>query len=131
MSKQQKSTTEAVKTTSATTTSSAPKFTIKKEVTLPIRKLTIDEPAYLKVTSKIVQGKKIKDEEEAAHIMNVIDLETGASGQVVVPSVLMGIFEDNYENQTYVGVCFQIIKGRKPSGKRYHTFTVCEVEVGE
>jgi hypothetical protein len=120
------------------------KVVVKKEVTLPVRQLSIEKPAYLKITDNIRLTKSVDEktgEEKDLPILTCIDLETEKSCHVVVPSVLYGIFQDNYpipqvdgestaEDATapYVGKAFQIIKGRKPSGKRYHTFTVCEIE---
>lgn len=126
------------------------KFNIVKEVTLPVRQLAIEKAAYLQFTAPIRMADSVDEstgEQKDLPIMNCIDLETDKSCQIVVPSVLHGIITDNYPQPTkivdgeevvdrdaqplYVGKAFQIIKGRKPSGKRYHTFTLCEVEVEE
>lgn len=107
------------------------KFTVKKAVTLPIRKLAINEAAYLRITDPIFTGKQLADQKEPASLANCIDLETGEQCQIVVPQVLHGILDDNYADNSYVGVNFQVIKGKMPSGKKYHPFTVCEVEVEE
>lgn len=133
------------------------KFKVVKEVVLPVRQLAIDAPAYLQFTApmKIVDSvDESTGETKDLPIMNCIDLETQQSCQVVVPSVLFGILTDTYPVESnevettdeagntvkrkipvdgavpaYVGKNFEIIKGRKPSGKRYHTFQVKEIEV--
>ena len=118
------------------TESKKPAFTPKivKNITLPLIKPQLDVPFYIKVTSPVFEGKKIegtgdKAKMEPASLVNCIDLETGAESQVIVPAVLAGIFEDEYDGDSYVGKGFMITKHPKASGKRYHPFSVAEIEV--
>lgn len=109
------------------------KFKVTKRITLPLIKPALDVPIYVKILDPIFQGKKIENgaskDMEAAMLANVVNLETGENAQIIVPSVLQGIFKDEYEKDSYVGKNFQIIKHPKGSGKRYHPFTVAEIEV--
>lgn len=115
-------------------TNNAPTFKVKKNITLPLIKPQLDVPVYVKVTSAVFEGKKIegtgdKAKMEPAHLFNCINLETGEEAQMIAPAVLMGIFTDEYENDAYVGKGFRIIKHPKASGKRYHAFSVAELDL--
>jgi len=105
-------------------------FTRTKEITLPIMKIACDKSYYIQPTAAMFLGKKLDGDDEAATLLNCTNLETGESVQIVVPSVLKSILEESYKEDSYVGVNMEFIKGQKPSGKRYHPFTVCEVSVG-
>ena len=106
---------------------------IVKNITLPLIKQAIDKPIYIKVTSAMFTGKKIESGDKAkmepATLINCIDLETGAESQLIVPAVLHSIFDDEYDNDAYVGKGFMITKHEKKSGKKYHPFSVAEIEV--
>lgn len=106
---------------------------IVKNITLPLIKPQLDKPFYIKVTSPMFEGKKIESGDKAsmepATLVNCIDLETGAESQLIVPSVLHGIFDDEYKDDSYVDKGFMITKHPKVSGKRYHAFSVAEIEV--
>lgn len=109
------------------------KFTVKKRVTLPLIKPKLDVPVFIKINEPVFVGKKLESgaskDMEAATLANVTDLETGEEAQIIVPSVLAGIFKDEYADDAYVGLSFQLTKHPKVSGKRYHNFTVVEIEV--
>lgn len=112
----------------------APKFKVKRNITLPLIKPSIDVPVYIKVTNAVFVGKAIQKagdgkDMEPAKLVNCINLETGEEAQIIVPSVLNGIFEDEYPDASYVDKGFQITKHAKASGKRYHAFSVAELEL--
>lgn len=115
------------------TTTKAPQFKVKRNITLPLLKPAIDVPVYIKVTSPIFTGKAVQkagdSPMEPAKLVNCIDLETGEEAQIIVPAVLSGIFEDEFPENAYVGKGFQITKHAKVSGKRYHPFSVAELEL--
>jgi hypothetical protein len=110
---------------------------IIKQVTLPLIKPQIDEPVYIKVTKPMYVGKDVSAREktpgakkkEPATLIDCINIETGEEAQLIVPSVLKGIFEDEYPNGSYVGKGFQIVKKPKREGKDYFPFLVAEIEV--
>lgn len=115
-------------------TDKKPAFKVKRNITLPLIKPQLDTPVYLKVTSAIFQGKKIegtgdKAKMEPADLVNCINLESGEEAQIIVPSVLKGIFHDEFPDDSYVGKGFMITKHPKASGKRYHPFSVAELEL--
>ena len=110
------------------------KFRVKRQVTLPLLKPEVDKPIFIKITSDIFLGKEIKGSGEKAtmepaHLVNCINLETGEECQLIVAAVLMGIFEDEYAGNSYVGCSFRIVKGAKKDGKRYHPYSISEIEV--
>jgi len=128
---------------------------IIKHVTLPLIKPIINVPVYIKVTGTMFIGKDIsarvkKGEAEEkkkapATLMNCINLETGEESQIIVPSVLKGILEDDYTEhnpdgsikkddagnpvQSYVGKGFSVTKQEKREGKDYFPFSVAEIAV--
>lgn len=116
------------------------KFTRKRAVTLPTFKVEVDKTLYLMVNSAMYLGKeqKAKAGEEAkkgaakmdqpATILPVTDVETGEQGQIIVNAVLKGILDETYPDESYVGKSFEITKHDKKAGKRYHTFSVFEID---
>lgn len=125
------------------------KPTIKKHVTLPLIKPQIGQPIYIKIIGEMYVGKDIskksrdpsKTDMAPATLVNCVNLETGEESQIIVPSVLKGILEDEYcvfsgegeerklVEQDYVGRCFMLTKQPKPDDKkRYFPFTVAEIE---
>jgi hypothetical protein len=108
-------------------------FKIKRVITVPLLKPQLDIPFYIKVTGEVFVGKEIQSEKtkdmEAANLVNCINLATGEAMQLIVPAVLSGIFEDEYTGGKYVGLGFMITKHPKASGKRYHPFSVAELEL--
>ncbi len=123
---------------SAATDTPAPtklKFKRTKRVTLPIVKLTADVPRYLKFTDKIYLGKEIKEKlkegekkKAPAHLVNVIDLESGEEGVIVLNKVLMSTLLEEYPDDSYIGKSFEITKLAKNPGKDYHPFSIIEGE---
>lgn len=132
------------------TTGFVPK--VKKLITLPLIKPKIDEPVYVKILEPMMIGKQI-GEKDAAILCNVVDLTTGETAQIIIPSVVQGIFHDSYgapkygtkgkgqpveqleppregqEPDSYVGRGFQFTKHQKASGKAYNPYTVAELEL--
>lgn len=115
------------------TTQKAPAFKVKKNLTLPLLKPQLDTPFYITIDEAIFEGKKIdsgaQKDMEAAHLANVTNLETGEKMQIIVPAVLLSILNESYADNAYVGKGFQITKHPKASGKRYHAFSVAELEL--
>lgn len=141
------------KKTETQTETKAPKFTVKKRLTLPLLKPQIDVPVFVKIMEPLKVGKKVDKQKAEAIIANVVNLETGEEAQFLVPAVIQGILHDEYgaplygqesptdpvhiieeahkdqEPNNYVGKCFQVIKHAKASGKQYNPYTLAEVEV--
>ena len=114
-----------------------PKFKYNKvrAVTLPLYKPTIDQEFYVRFNEVIVQAKDSRTDEEKASgqneppmLANVTVLDTGEEMQLIIPAVLQAELSDNYENDGYVGKCFALTKLKKKDGKRYHNFSVIEIE---
>ena len=104
-----------------------------KSVTLPLLKQADDVPYYIAVQTAITKGKEIKQKKgetimEPAQIMRVVNLETGQECEMIANSVLQSTFEENYPGQKYVGKAFEVIRHAKQQGKRYHTYSVSEIE---
>lgn len=111
----------------------APRFARKKLVTVPLLKMGLDQPYFVTITAPIYKGKEIKSGEhkdmEAAMLAPAVNLDTGEICEFIVPSVLGSIFKEEYPNDSYVGLSFEIIKRPKGTGKRYHAFFVAEISV--
>lgn len=104
-------------------------FKRTKVITVPLLKPAIDVPVYIRADAPIYVGKKIDDKMEAAHLLNCTNLESGEMNQLIIPAVLLSLFSETYENDSYVGKCFEVTKHPKPSGKGYHPFSLNEIEV--
>ena len=128
------------------------KFKVKRNITLPLVKPQIDQPVYVKITDPMKIGKQVGDM-DAAMICNCIDLQTGEAAQIILPSVLQGIFHDDFgaplygakekgepttmlepphDDQiadAYVGLGFMITKHTKASGKKYNPYSVAELDL--
>jgi hypothetical protein len=109
------------------------KFRRLKQVTFPTLKVNGETPYYFKFTSPIQDGRaQTKAGEDGkpmkpARVALVVDMDTGQSGQIIVPAVLERIMQDNYPGDSYVGKGFEIVKHLPANGKRYSTFDVNEV----
>lgn len=113
--------------------SEAPKFKLLKRVTVELFKWQAGIVYYYKITGAIFQGKPINDKssakkKEPAFLMDVIDLSSGAVGQVIVAAVLKSTLLEEYPDNAYVGKSFAI-KQRKIPGKDYNGFDIAEIEV--
>jgi hypothetical protein len=135
-----------------TTQNSVPTFKVKRAITLPLVKPQIDTPIYVKIVAAMSIGKVIGDK-DAAILCNVVNLETGEEAQLIIPSVLQGIFHDDFgaplygtkekggktvelegrakeaTPDSYVNLGFMITKHAKASGKQYNPYSVSELEL--
>lgn len=96
-----------------------------KSVTRNLFKLSNNNEYYFKFQEPIFLGKKIGDK-DPAHLANVINLETGEEGQIILGAVLVGILNENYPDDAYVSRCFEIVKFRD-AASAYNTYNVSEV----
>lgn len=119
------------------------KFTRKKALTLPTLKMVIDTPIYVKIndikhkesldekTGKIKVNKDT-GEPELLPVASVVNLETGELNELVMGSVLIKNIQEAFPTESDVfGKCFEITKHNKKTGKRYHTYTIFEIEENE
>lgn len=122
---------------SRSSTTSAPiaggKYERKRAVTLPVFKVEEEKSLYLHVNAAMYIGKEQKAQPgkkqmEPATIMPVTNIETGEQGQIIVNAALKSILDESYPNASYVDKKFEVIKHAKKDGKRYHTFSVFEIE---
>ena len=94
---------------------------IKRHVTLPLFKMVKDKPLYVKFDTAMFEGRKIDDQKDAATLINVTNLESGEVGQIIVPAVLKSTIAENYEGETYKGLCFMItFVPKDQTGKKYN-----------
>lgn len=104
-----------------------------KAVTRNTLKLVVDQPAYVRITSLIEEGKEIKgtDKEakmQPARVCEIINLVDGTEMQLVCGAIVESNLNEAYEDDAYVGKCFEIVKRPKASGKRYFPYDITEIE---
>jgi hypothetical protein len=114
------------------------KYTRTRSVTLPVFKVEVEVPLYLMVNGPMFIGKPVEAKTgadgkkgvpmEPATIMPVTNIETGEVGQIIVNAALKSILDETYPKDSYVEKSFEIVKHEKRAGKRYHTFSVFEIE---
>lgn len=106
----------------------------KKPVTLPVLKMTEDQPVYVKITSAFRDGrasnKPGKDGEvmKPARICDVVDLESNEPAQMIAGKVLESNLVETYPGEAYVGKSFEIIQRAKADKQRYRLYTVSELQ---
>lgn len=108
-------------------------FKRKKVLTRPVLKLVQDEPVYVKLLGAMHLGKELKEKgddkkKEPATLIDVINLVTGEEAQIIASAVIKSVLEDNYPNNTYVGLCFEMTKRARQQGKQYNPIHIEEIE---
>lgn len=110
-------------------------FKTKRMVTLPtlsmktagssyaVRILDAMRVSALKNTKKVA-GKEM----EPATVCSAINLETGEQVNMILPAVVKGNLEEQYEDDSYVGKCFLMTNNGKREGKKYNDFSIIEIE---
>lgn len=130
---------ETVDTAAQGGTASAPasaptlKFKVKKNVTLPLFKFGAN-PRYFRLDGEIFIGKDVnegagKTKKEPPHMIRVTDLENGEKGEIIVGAVLLGILNENYPENGYVGKTLEIKKISPEGSRKYSLWNVTEIEV--
>lgn len=109
------------------------KFKVKKHVTLPLFKWENNTPYYYRFDTAIAQGKPIKEKageskKEPAYLAQVTNLQNGEQGEIILGTVLRGILDDDYPEESYVGKCFELVQ-KRITGKNYNSYGVTEIEV--
>lgn len=107
---------------------------VKRKLILPVLKMEQNKPIYIKVEDKVYVGKNINgtkadQKEKPADLCHVTDLETGEMMLIIVPAVVLSVWNEEYPNAGYVGLGFAITKGEKAKEKRYFQYTVDELEL--
>lgn len=111
-------------------------FKVKKNLTLPLIKLQLDVPVYIKFLTEMYVGKEVKGKGEKAKmepaiLADVINLITGEESQIIINSVVKANLteHEDYRDGKYVGKCFMLVKHDKREGKQYNDFSIQEIEV--
>lgn len=111
------------------------KFTVKRQVTLPLLKQIDGQVVTIKITSAIYVGKQITDaknpdkaKEKPADLVHVVELISGRPMVYIIGAVVKGNLQEQYPKDTYVGKCFAINKRPGPTGKRYKDYEILEIE---
>ena len=119
----------------AMTLPSGVSVSVARRVTLPVLSMKkVGEPIYFRVETAMKIGKEIKSKDgkpamEPAHICEVTDLATNRRCQLIVSAVLLGVFNDEYPKDAYVGKSFAVNNMGKRDGKRHNDIEVVELAV--
>lgn len=107
----------------------APKFKVKRRVTVPLVKLNPKEPLAVRFTGD-TKTMQIGEGKEAALVARAVDLSNGAEVDVIVSTVLKSTIDREYGG---------FVKGKalppllletsRREGKKYNDVTVSELEV--
>jgi len=108
----------------------------KKLLTRPVFKWTVGKTLHCRIESAMHVGKEIKSrnatetdkKKEPATLCNVTDLSSGELGQFIANTVIKSTLDENYPNDTYVGLCFSITKQARQEGKQYDKFSIEEID---
>jgi hypothetical protein len=110
-------------------------FKRRAAVNLPVLKLDVDKPVFVHVTGEIVCKKTEQKADDGSvslkdiFLVPVVNMETGELMQFVAGSnVLSTLREYKGGNNNYVGLAFEITKLPKAPGKKWHPYSVFEVE---
>ena len=108
-------------------------YNVSKVVTKSLFKFVTGETVYARIEGPIYEGKEIKSDSNmgVAHLCDVVNLETGESGEIIVSTVLGNILNDEYPEAAYVGKCFAMTKGVEKEGRggqKYSPYLVQELE---
>lgn len=112
------------------------KFKKKRAITLSTIKFEAEKPVYVRITEAMHEGKvrlargktASDDDKKPPTLCRVTELTTGEETQIILAAVLKTELEEAYPNETYVGLCFEIIKQKRKEGKRYDPYSITEVE---
>jgi len=112
----------------------AMRFKRTRIIAQPLWKWLPDEPKFMEIKQAIFLGKDIKQVKggkkmEPAHLMGVVNMETGENMQVIVGTVLKSTLEEDFPDETYVGKCFEIIQNK--GTRAYKTYSIYEIEMIE
>jgi len=108
----------------------------KKLLTRPVFKWVVGMTLYCKIENAMHIGKEIKarnadpdaKKKEPATLCNVINLATGEPGQIIANTIIKSTLDEEYPNDSYVGLCFSITKQARQEGKQYDKFAIEEIE---
>ncbi len=115
---------------------------VVKQVTVPLHKLKVGDVIYVKVMKAIELAKEMRnkkpgdEDKKPPHLMQIIDLQTGALENIIIGMTLVDEFNDSYPGESYVGRGFKIaVLEQKQTtgggGKRYNTYAITEIEIPE
>ena len=125
---------EATETQTAVEVKPAFNFKKTKLITIPLLKLELDVPVYVKLTGEMFVGKEVKGTGEKAKmepaiLCHCINLENGEQMQLIINAVVKANLIEAYPENGYVGKSFELIKHTKREGKQYNDFSIAEIEV--
>lgn len=105
---------------------------VKKVLQLPVlSNKAVGVPLFMRIEEAVRHTPgKTKDGKEIlapATVTTVTNLEDGRRYTFLVPTVVQGIFDDEYPNSSYVGKCFSMINMGKREGKRHKDMQVVEI----
>jgi hypothetical protein len=109
-------------------------FTKVRSITRPQIKIVDEVEYYFRFDSAMYLGKEIVATEgrkpmEAPTLINVVQLDTGEEGVVILHKIVSDTLKEKYPNDGYVGKCFAITI-HKLQTKRYKAASITEIAIG-
>jgi len=104
---------------------------VKKVITLPLLKFVTNKAIFVTIEEPMFKGREMPETKmDPATLCNCVNLETGEQVQIIVSAVLESTFNEEYEDNSYVGKSFMIKKLPKAkSDAKYFPYSLAEVEV--
>ncbi|MGH9780176.1 MAG: hypothetical protein ACRD33_00020 [Candidatus Acidiferrales bacterium] len=106
----------------------------KRKLTLPVVRFETDKPQYVVIVGRMHVGRSLKgtgdkSRMEPATLAECVDIESGELKLLICSAMVKSVLDENYPDDSYVGVGFQIVKHNKRDGKGYFDYSVDEVTV--
>lgn len=120
-------------TTVDTTTGEIKNFTpiVKRQLNFPLlSQKKVDTTIYITILSAMKEEVRVneKGEKEKSITVIVMDLESDVLSVVLLSTVQVALFTDNYPEHSYVGLSFQMTNNGKREGKKYNDTSIIEIE---
>lgn len=109
------------------------KFTpvVKKILNFPLlSQKKVDQPIYITILTAIKNEERVneKGEKEKYASVIVMDLESESLAVVLLSTVQVSLLAENYGDDAYIGLSFEIINKGKREGKKYNDVSLTEIE---
>lgn len=110
------------------------KYTVKQQITNNVWKWEEGKEKVFRIDKAIYVGRAPRPGStisKAAELVDVTDVEDGQKKTLIVGQVIKDNLIERYPDDGYVGKTFRAVQGPVPTGKKYKTYDIAEVEVGE
>lgn len=104
------------------------KFKKVRTVTSAVLKLREGQPRYIFFLSPMYVGEKIDEKKEAATLAQVVDMETGETGILIISAVMKSELLKAYPKSAFVRKGFEVVLNKRAGeGATYNHVSISEV----